>query len=259
MLYSYLVTSLNVRVPLLRRGPYLPRHLGRGGPEAEAGGRVLLLLHALDPGAEVKLHVEAFLRGQVLEHARHDGVQSQRNVKGLETFKMDLIKLQWEFSDGIFFFFFFFKLGSRRRRAPHLVVVLVQHDDDLGHVVEFRDGAEVIHGALPLLVLLLLPNKTYTHTHTQTESLPLTLSFLIRQRLECRCADFEGTYIQQASVAENAEQRVDVTLAGEIQPRPNVAAGGQHAARVPADGTDKVRMCGGAPLIHPPPPEKLGD
>lgn len=107
MWYSYLVTSLNVRVPL-PRGPYLPRHLGRGGPEAEASGRVLLLLHTLDPGAEVKLHVEAFLRGQVLEHARHDGVQSQRNVKGLETFKMDLIKLQWEFSDRFFFFFPFF-------------------------------------------------------------------------------------------------------------------------------------------------------
>lgn len=55
-------------------------------------------------------------------------------------------------------------------RAPHLVVVLVQHDDNLGHVVEFRDGAEVIHGTLPLLVLLLLPHQTHT------ESPPLTLT-----------------------------------------------------------------------------------
>lgn len=97
-----------------------------------------------------------------------------------------------------------------------------------------------------------------THTHTDRES-PIDLVSPDRRRLECCRADFEGTYIQQASVAENAEQRVDVALAGEIQPRPNVAAGGQHATRVPADGTDKVRMCGGAPLIHPPPPEKLGD
>lgn len=64
MWYLYLVTSLNACAAA--SGPYLPRHLGRGGPEAEAGGRVLLLLHALDAGAEVKLHVEALLRGQVL-------------------------------------------------------------------------------------------------------------------------------------------------------------------------------------------------
>lgn len=52
---------------------------------------------------------------------------------------------------GILGWFFFF------HSALHLIVVLVQHDDNLGHVVQFRDGAEVIHGALPLLVLLLLP------------------------------------------------------------------------------------------------------
>lgn len=45
---------------------YLPRDLCGGRPEAEAGGRVLLLLHAFNPGAEVKLHVEALLRGEVL-------------------------------------------------------------------------------------------------------------------------------------------------------------------------------------------------
>ena len=47
-------------------GYYLPGYLCRSGPEAEAGRCVLLLLHAFHTGTEVKLHVEAFLRGQIL-------------------------------------------------------------------------------------------------------------------------------------------------------------------------------------------------
>lgn len=43
----------------------------------------------------------------------------------------------------------------------YLVVVLIQHDNYLGHVVEFRNGTKVVHCPLPLLVLLLL-----SHTHT---------------------------------------------------------------------------------------------
>lgn len=144
------------------------------------------------------------------------------------------------------FFFLLLKLESGGRRASHLVVVLVQHDDNLGHVVEFGDGAEVIHGTLPLLVLLLLPHKTHTSTHTEP---PIDLVSPERRRLESAIAwSLRGTYIQQASVAEDAEQGVDVTLAGEVEARPNVAARGQHAARVPAGGTDKVRMRGGNPL-----------
>lgn len=41
----------------------------------------------------------------------------------------------------------------------YLIVVLIQHDDNLSHIVEFRDSTEVIHGTLPLLVLLLLSHK----------------------------------------------------------------------------------------------------
>lgn len=36
--------------------------------------------------------------------------------------------------------------------GTHHSRVLVDHDDNLGEVVEFRDGADVIHGAFPLLV-----------------------------------------------------------------------------------------------------------
>ncbi|TNN32423.1 hypothetical protein EYF80_057418 [Liparis tanakae] len=46
---------------------YLPGYLCRSGPEAEAGRRVLLLLHAFDPGAEVELHVEALLGAEDAE------------------------------------------------------------------------------------------------------------------------------------------------------------------------------------------------
>lgn len=41
----------------------------------------------------------------------------------------------------------------------YLIVVLIQHDDNLSHIVEFRDSTEVIHGTLPLLVLLLLSQR----------------------------------------------------------------------------------------------------
>ena len=46
---------------------YLASYLRRSRPEAEAGRSVLLLLDTFDAGAEVKLHVEALLRGQVLQ------------------------------------------------------------------------------------------------------------------------------------------------------------------------------------------------
>lgn len=73
-------------------------------------------------------------------------------------------------------------------------------------------------------------------THTDG---PTDLSSPERQSLEGCGADFEATYIQEASIAENTEQRVDVTLAGEIETRPNVAAGRQDAARVPVDEMDR--------------------
>lgn len=50
----------------------------------------------------------------------------------------------------------------------NLIVVLIEHDDNLGHVVEFGDGAEVIHGSLPLLVLLLLSQTQNTSVSTFT-------------------------------------------------------------------------------------------
>lgn len=53
----------------------------------------------------------------------------------------------------------------------YLVVVFIQHDDNLSHVVELRDSTEVIHGTLPLLVLLLLSYK-FTHTQPQLQCLP---------------------------------------------------------------------------------------
>lgn len=40
------------------------------------------------------------------------------------------------------------------------------------------------------------------------------------------------TYIQQPSVAKDAEQRVDVTFAGEIQTGPDVASRGHDSSRV---------------------------
>lgn len=72
--HSAAVSHVNVSPRLMS---YLPCHLCRGWPEAEASGRVLLLLHALDPGAEVEFDMEALLRGQVLEQTI-DGVKTQR-------------------------------------------------------------------------------------------------------------------------------------------------------------------------------------
>lgn len=46
---------------------YLPCYLCRSGPEAKAGWCVLLLLDAFNTGAEVKLYMEAFLWGEVLQ------------------------------------------------------------------------------------------------------------------------------------------------------------------------------------------------
>lgn len=43
---------------------------------------------------------------------------------------------------------------------PHLVVVLVEHDNNLGHVVQLWDSTQIVHGSLPLLVFVFL---IYTH------------------------------------------------------------------------------------------------
>lgn len=62
---------------------------------------------------------------------------------------------------------FFPKRGRRRKKgpcphpiplAPHLCVVLIEHDDNLGHVVELRDGTKVSQSSLPLCILGFLPN-----------------------------------------------------------------------------------------------------
>lgn len=56
-------------------------------------------------------------------------------------------------------------------QETHLVVVLIEHDDDLCHVVEFRDGSQVVHGSLPLLVLLLLRHRKDGSAQTQRAKL----------------------------------------------------------------------------------------
>lgn len=59
------------------------------------------------------------------------------------------------------------KRGWRRKKgpsphpillAPHLCVVFIEHDDNLGHVVELWDGAKVSQSSLPLCILGFLPN-----------------------------------------------------------------------------------------------------
>lgn len=42
-----------------------------------------------------------------------------------------------------------------------------------------------------------------------------------------------GAYIQQSSVAEHAEQRMDVTLAGEVEACADMATRRHHASRIP--------------------------
>ncbi len=63
--------------------------------------------------------------------------------------------------------------GTPRAKAAvhYLIVVLIQHDDNLSHVVEFRDSTEVIHGTLPLLVLLLL-SQTHRHRKPRVNFFP---------------------------------------------------------------------------------------
>lgn len=60
---------------------HLSCHLCRSGSEAKASRSVLLLLDTFDPGAEMKLYVETFLRGEVLqkpvETLRISGTQPQ--------------------------------------------------------------------------------------------------------------------------------------------------------------------------------------
>lgn len=50
---------------------------------------------------------------------------------------------------------------------PHLVVVLVEHDNNLGHVVQLWDSTQIVHGSLPLLVFVLLI-YIYIYTHKQS-------------------------------------------------------------------------------------------
>lgn len=61
----------------------------------------------------------------------------------------------------------FSKRGWRRKKepsphpillAPHLCVVFIEHDDNLGHVVELRDGTKVSQSSLPLCILGFLSN-----------------------------------------------------------------------------------------------------
>ena len=61
-------------------------YLRGGGPEAEAGGGVLLLTDPFDPRAEVELHVEALLRRDVLwkgRASRHARLEIGELILGL--------------------------------------------------------------------------------------------------------------------------------------------------------------------------------
>lgn len=52
----------------------------------------------------------------------------------------------------------------------NLIVVLIEHDNNLGHVVELRDGAEVVHSSLPLRILLLLLRNHQKHKHNSASA-----------------------------------------------------------------------------------------
>lgn len=104
------------------------------------------------------------------------------------------------------------------RSSAHLVVVFIQHDDDLSHIVELSDGAQVVHGLPPLPVLLLL----ITH-----EGLDHTGIIFTTIHSPSPPANHNmhttASYVQQAAVAEDVEQRVDVALAGEVEAGAHVA------------------------------------
>lgn len=149
---------------------YLSCYLCRGGPEAEAGRCVLLLLDTFDTRTEVELYMEALLWGEVLQ-----GEQQRCDNDTISSKQMFLHNVALHF-------YFLFKQVTKfthqkltqkmaaydknKSTKLYLIVVLIQHDDNLSHIVEFRDSTEVIHGTLPLLVLLLL-SQTQTKTQVQ--------------------------------------------------------------------------------------------
>uniref|UniRef100_A0A6B0UM43 Putative secreted protein n=1 Tax=Ixodes ricinus TaxID=34613 RepID=A0A6B0UM43_IXORI len=65
--------------------------------------------------------------------------------------------------------------------------VFVQHDHNLCHVIEFRDCIDILHGSAPLFVLCL---------------------------------------VEQPSVSQHCEQRVNVAFASEVEPSADMAARG---------------------------------
>ena len=82
--------------------------------------------------------------------------------------------------------------------------IFVEHDDDLSEIVQFRDGLEIIHRSLPLLVGTCLEQSRDECARGQSESL---------------------AYVQEATVANDVQERMHVRFAREVQARANVPTG----------------------------------
>ena len=66
-----------------------------------------------------------------------------------------------------------------------LARIFVEHDDDLGEVVEFRDGLDVVHGSFPLLIGVCLERSRGEGARPERESL---------------------AYVQEATVANGIQE-----------------------------------------------------
>ena len=92
-------------------------------------------------------------------------------------------------------------------RARVLGRIFVEHDDDLRHVVQLGHEGNVLHGALPLIILVLLKDESWLQRYKPAST--------------DKGLGAQETHVDEADLGNDGEERVDVALRGEIQPSPH--------------------------------------
>ena len=115
--------------------------------------------------------------------------------------------------------------------------VFVEHDDNLREVVQLRYWADIVHGSRPLFILAGL------------EMMMVKETMMIGDFINYDDDDDDNdndSHIAEISISEGSEERVDVALTCEVQPRLHVPLWGGHPFWVPA----KVKVHNVYPSIH---------
>ena len=112
--------------------------------------------------------------------------------------------------------------------------VFVQHQDNLSHVIQFRDLGKIVQRFVPLLIFdaLKKEKKKKKVSSVKPEAMYSSRSFIWVVTI-CGSSDSStSTHLKQFSISESIDDGVHVTLTSKVKSRANMTIGRHHTLRI---------------------------